>query len=98
MTDKLRTMEVGMVTKEILRDALIDKADKGQINTKVSYYEFGNAIEELNTALRDLIMDGFNNNEHWKQITDDLATGVKDKLDKSELVPVKAFFKSNIKG
>jgi hypothetical protein len=90
-------MEIGMVTKQSLAEALGDKADKGQINTKVSYDEFGRAIDELHTNLRDLVSESYNRSEHWKQITDQMGQELNDKLDKVELAPLKAFFKANMK-
>lgn len=97
MTDSAKQMETGMVTKQMLVDALSDKADRGLINTKVSYDEFGNTIDELHTQLRNLMVEGYQRNENWKKVTTDLAEEMAEKLDKVELAPIRAFFKSNLK-
>jgi len=86
-----------MVTKIMLQDIMNDKADKGDVNTKVSYEEFGRAVDDLSTNLKDLVNESFNNSEHWKQVTDHLAEDLTEKMDKSELAPLKTYFKSNLK-
>lgn len=97
LADTARILESGMVTKQMLLDALSDKADKGLINTKVSYDEFGNTIDELHTQLHNLMVEGYQRNENWKKVTADLAEELAEKLDKVELTPIRAFFKSHLK-
>lgn len=86
-----------MVTKQMMLDALSDKADKGLINSKVSYDEFGNTIDELHSQLHNLMVEGYQRNENWKKVTADLAEELAEKLDKVELAPIRAFFKSHLK-
>ncbi|ODM91678.1 Glutamine-rich protein 2 [Orchesella cincta] len=97
LADTARIMEAGMVTKQMLLDALSDKADKGLINTKVSYDEFGNTVDELHTQLHNLMVEGYQRNENWKKVTSELAEELAEKLDKVELAPIRAFFKSHLK-
>lgn len=95
--DAVRIIESGMVTKQFLLDMISDKADKGQINTKVSYDEFGNTVDELHAQLHNLMVEGYQRNENWKKVTSDLAEELSEKLDKVELAPIRAFFKSRLK-
>ena len=97
ITDVLKNMEQSMVTKHMLIDALSDKADKGQMNTKVSYDEFGNSMDELTTRMQNLLVEVYQKNENWKNITDHLGEELGAKLDKVELAPVRAYFKSHLK-
>jgi len=97
LADTARIMEAGMVTKQMLLDALSDKADKGLINTKVSYDEFGNTVDEIHTQLHNLMVEGYQRNENWKKVTSELAEDLAEKLDKVELAPIRAFFKSHLK-
>jgi hypothetical protein len=97
ITDVLKNMEQSMVTKHMLIDAMSDKADKGQMNTKVSYDEFGNSMEELTTRMQNLLIEVYQKNENWKNITDHLGEELSAKLDKIELAPVRAYFKSHLK-
>lgn len=86
-----------MVSKQFLLDMISDKADKGQINTKVSYDEFGNTVDELHVQLHNLMVEGYQRNENWKKVTSDLAEELSEKLDKVELSPIRAFFRSRLK-
>jgi hypothetical protein len=95
--DTIRIIESGMVTKQMLTDSMSEKADKGQINSKVSYDEFGNTVDELHNQLHNLMVEGYQRNETWKKVTTDLAEELAEKLDKVELAPIRAFFKSRLK-
>jgi len=90
-------MEAGMVTRQMLIDSLTDKADKGQVNTKVSYDEFGNTIDEIHEQLHSLLMEGYERNENWKKVASDLTEELSEKLDKVELAPIRAYFKNHLK-
>jgi hypothetical protein len=92
----MRDLEVTMVTKPMLVDAMSDKADKGHMNTKVSYDEFGTAMDELTSRLQSLLMEVYQKNESWKMITDQLTEGLADKLDKVEIGPLRAYFKNHL--
>ena len=96
MGDGMRDFEVAMVTKPMLLDAMSDKADKALVNTKVSYDEFGTSLDELQNALQSLLLEVFQKNETWKQITDQLGDEMGDKLDKSEMGPLRAYFKAHL--
>jgi hypothetical protein len=80
----------------MLVDAMSDKADKGQMNTKVSYEEFGNTMEEVTNRLQGLLLEVYQKNEMWKSVTDKMAEDLSDKLDKVEMGPLRAYFKNHL--
>ena len=85
-----------VVTKPMLVDAMGEKADKEEINTKVSYDKFGDAIDELANKLQTLLVEVYQKNEGWKRITDKLIEEMGGKLDKYEIGPLRAYFKSHL--
>jgi len=73
-----------------------DKADKGQMNTKVSYDEFGSSMEELNTRMQNLLLEVYQKNDNWKHITEGWAEELAEKLDKIEIGPLRAYFRHHL--
>jgi len=96
INDTLFNFEQSVVTRPMLMNALGDKADKGQMNTKVSYDEFGAGMDELQSRLGNLLQEVYRKNELWKEITDQMREDLGEKLDKVEISPLRAYFKNHL--